>query len=261
MIDIHCHILPKVDDGAKNLEEALEMAKIAQSEGIKTIINTSHYHPEFEDYIMGDKLLDLAKEFNDELKKNSINLKVLVGNEIYYNENILKYIDKKEFKSINNSKYVLIEFSPSNFPKNLSDVIFEFKIRGYVPILAHVERYGEIQKDYSILKDAINEGALIQINSSSVLKKGSKAYEVCKYLLDRNLVQFIGSDAHDKERRKPYIKEVYEYIVKQYGEERAKVLIVDNPTKVINNDEIIFKEIKVKDSKKVGFIKRLFSRA
>lgn len=69
MIDIHCHILPEVDDGAKSLEEALEMAKIAQSEGIKTIINTSHYHPSFEDYIMGDKLLDIATDFNNELKK------------------------------------------------------------------------------------------------------------------------------------------------------------------------------------------------
>lgn len=69
MLDIHCHILPKVDDGAKSLEEALEMAEIAQAEGIKTIINTSHYHPGFEEYIMGDTLLDIATYFNNELKK------------------------------------------------------------------------------------------------------------------------------------------------------------------------------------------------
>ncbi|CEI73329.1 tyrosine-protein phosphatase [Romboutsia hominis] len=260
MIDIHCHILPGVDDGAKSLEEALEMAKIAQAEGIKTIINTSHYHPAFEDYIMGDKLLDIATSFNNELIKNNIDVNVLVGNEIYYNENILEYIDKKEFKSINNSKYVLVEFSPSNFPKNLSDVIFEFKIRGYIPILAHVERYMEIQKNYSILKDAINEGALIQINSSSVLKKGSKSFEVCKYLLDRNLVQFIASDAHDKERRKPYIKEVFTYISKYYGEDRAKTLLIENPLKIINDEDISFKEIELKNRKKVGFIKKIFNR-
>ena len=82
MIDIHCHILPGVDDGAVDLEEALEMARIAEKEGIKTIINTSHFHPEFK-YIMGDELVDIVYRFNIALKANNINLEVLLGNEIY----------------------------------------------------------------------------------------------------------------------------------------------------------------------------------
>lgn len=83
-----------------------------------------------------------------------------------------------------------------------------------------------------------------------MLKKGSKSFEVCKYLLERNLVQFIASDVHDKERRKPYIKEVFTYISKYYGEDRAKTLLIENPSKIINDEEILFEEIELKNRKK-----------
>ena len=83
MIDIHCHILPDIDDGASDLDEALEMARIAQSEGIRKIVNTSHFHPKFK-YKMGEELLDEVNRFNVALKANNIDIEVLLGNEIYY---------------------------------------------------------------------------------------------------------------------------------------------------------------------------------
>ena len=81
MIDMHCHILPGIDDGASDLEEALEMARIAESEGIKKIVNTSHFHPEFK-YTMGEELVEAINSFNVALKANKIDLEVLIGNEI-----------------------------------------------------------------------------------------------------------------------------------------------------------------------------------
>ncbi|WP_278244963.1 CpsB/CapC family capsule biosynthesis tyrosine phosphatase [[Clostridium] dakarense] len=116
MIDIHCHILPGVDDGSKDLEESLEMAKIAQSEGINKIINTSHYRPDF-DFEKGEILLEKLNNFNNFLKENNIDIEVFIGNELYYGDDLLEYIDKKEFYTLNNSRYLLIEFSPMRVPK------------------------------------------------------------------------------------------------------------------------------------------------
>src|SRR5690625_167645 len=112
MIDTHCHILP-VDDGAKDMEESIKMARVAQKDGIKKIINTTHFNPEFE-YPKGKILLDKISELNDILKKENIDIEVFPGNELYYNEALIKDIEKNniEFYTLNNSKYILLEFSP-----------------------------------------------------------------------------------------------------------------------------------------------------
>ncbi|MEF9992385.1 MAG: CpsB/CapC family capsule biosynthesis tyrosine phosphatase [Romboutsia sp.] len=263
MIDIHCHIIPGVDDGAKDLEESLEMAKIAQSEGIKTIINTSHYNMEF-DYIMGEKLLIELDKFNNILKKKKINVDVKIGNELYYSEDFLETIESKEFYTLNNSRYVLIEFSPTRFPKQLMEIVYELKIRGYIPILAHVERYREVQDDPRIIEDAVKEGALVQINASTVLGKGSKgAVRVSELLLNSNLVHFIATDAHGSNRRRPVIRKAYDYISRKYGECMADRLFVKNPECVINNEDILLEresDKKVESKIKKSFLAKLFSK-
>ncbi len=152
MIDMHCHILPGIDDGASDLEEALEMARIAESEGIKKIVNTSHFHPEFK-YTMGEELVEAINSFNVALKANKIDLEVLIGNEIYYTDEIIEELHNLNFHTLNNSKYLLIEFSPMNVPKNLADVVYEVKLKGYIPVLAHVERYNNIIENPNIIYD------------------------------------------------------------------------------------------------------------
>jgi protein-tyrosine phosphatase len=260
MIDIHCHILPSVDDGAKDIEDSLEMARIAQSEGIKTIINTSHYHPDF-DYVKGKELLERLSKYNKLLKENNIDVQVLIGNELYYSEDILEHIDKGEFYTLNNSKYILIEFPPNRFPKNLSDIIYELKIREYIPILAHVERYKEIQEDPKLIEQAIKEGACIQVNASSVIGKGpTQANKVCETLLKQNMIQFIATDAHSSSKRRPLVKEAYNHISKKYGEGKANKLFIDNPTSIINDEEIDISLEDLQDVSKRGFFAKLFKR-
>ena len=233
MIDIHCHIVPNIDDGAKSLNDALEMAKIAYDEGIRKIVNTSHYHPNFE------------------YKK---------GKELYYSEDIIEIIEQKEFYTLNNSKYLLIEFPPIRFPKNIVDIIYEIKIRGYVPILAHVERYKEVQENVNIIYDCIKEGALIQVNSSSIIgKNGKEAERVNEILLNNNMIHFIATDAHSSTRRRPIIRETYDYIVRKYGEQKAEMLFIQNPYKVIEDKEISIESPR-KYEKSKGFFKKLFKK-
>lgn len=259
MIDIHCHIVPNIDDGAKNLDDALEMAKITYSEGIRKIVNTSHYHPSFE-YKKGEELFENIKEFNNILKLNNIDIEVFIGNELYYSEDIIDIIEQKEFYTLNNSKYLLIEFPPIRFPKNLVDIIYEIKIRGYVPILAHVERYKEVQENINLIYECINEGALIQVNSSSIIgKNGKEAKKVSEVLLDNNMIHFIATDAHGSQRRRPVIKQTYDYVSNKYGSKNAEILFIENPSKVIKDEDIKIKSpIRYKKSK--GFFKNLFRK-
>lgn len=259
MIDIHCHILPGVDDGAKTLEESIEMAKIAQKEGIKTIVNTSHYNPQFE-YKKGNEILEELDRFNKILKDNNIDLNVVAGNEIYCTTDIVEIIENKEFFTLNNSRYILLEFSHTGLPKNISDIIYEIKLRGFVVVLAHIERYTEIQKNPNVIYDYINEGALIQINASSILgKNGNEAKKICDMLLENNMVHLIGTDAHSSTRRRPLFKEAYNYVAKLYGNEKADKLFNDNSKKIINDEELIIETPKLNDNK-VSFFKKIYNK-
>ena len=259
MIDIHCHILPNVDDGSESLEESIAMAKIAESEGITKIVNTSHCHFDFK-YKKGNELKLELEKFNQALKEENINIEVLLGNELYYTSDLIERFDELDFFSMNNSKYILMEFSPINFPKNIEDVIYEIKIRGYIPIIAHAERYKQVQEDVNIVLDCIKEGALIQVNASSILgKNGEKAEDTSKKLLDNNMVHFVATDAHSSNRRRPLIKDSYNYILKNYGKEVSEKLFIENPTAVIENRDInILTPTKYEEKR--SFLKRLFRK-
>lgn len=259
MIDIHCHILPNVDDGSESLEESIAMAKIAESEGITRIVNTSHCHFDFK-YKKGNELKLELEKFNQALKEENINIEVLLGNELYYTSDLIERFNELDFFSMNNSKYILMEFSPINFPKNIEDVIYEIKIRGYIPIIAHAERYKQVQEDVNIVLDCIKEGALIQVNASSILgKNGEKAEDTSKKLLDNNMVHFVATDAHSSNRRRPLIKDSYNYILKNYGKEVSEKLFIENPTAVIENRDISILN-PTKYEEKRSFLKRLFRK-
>lgn len=259
MIDIHCHILPEVDDGSKSLEESIEMARIAESEGIKTIVNTSHYHFDFK-YKKGEELKTILEEFNQKLKQENIEVEVILGNELYYTEDLIGKLENLDFYTINESNYLLIEFPPTNVPKNLTDVIYEIKLIGYTPILAHVERYPAIQENPNIIYDAIKEGALIQINASSILgKNGPDAEDTCEILLKNNMVHVVGTDAHSSTRRRPLIKEAYNHICDEYGKTLAEELFAINSGKIIEN-ETINTNTPTRYEKKKSFLARIFKR-
>ena len=259
MIDMHCHILPGIDDGASDLEEALEMARIAESEGIKKIVNTSHFHPEFK-YTMGEELVEAINSFNVALKANKIDLEVLIGNEIYYTDEIIEELHNLNFHTLNNSKYLLIEFSPMNVPKNLADVVYEVKLKWYIPVLAHVERYNNIIENPNIIYDCIKEGAIIQVNASSILgKHGKEIKKVSDILLDNNMIHIVASDAHGSERRRPQLREAYEFVKNKYSEETADNLFKNNQSLIIENKDIIIPRASMYEEKR-GLFSKLFKR-
>lgn len=258
MIDIHCHILPEVDDGSRSLNESIEMALIAREQGIKKIVNTSHYHPDFR-YKKGEELLKELKDFNNVLKENMIDIEVLIGNEIYYTKDLIKQIDELDFYTLNNSRYILIELPPTNFPSDLCNIVYELKEKNYIPVFAHVERYIEVQENPDLIYDVINAGAIIQINSHSILgKSGKELQRTCDTLINRNMVHVVGTDAHRSKRRTPIFLDAYKYVCEKYSKGIADNLFVKNNNAIINNEDLNISKPYKEEVRKKGFFKRLF---
>lgn len=260
MIDVHCHILPDVDDGSECMQESINMAMIAKEQGIDKIIATPHYHPEFK-YLKGEELNKACEEFKKQLKENNIDIDIYLGNEIYFTYDLIEKISELDFYCLNNSKYILIEFPPTNFPLNLCNIVYELKQKGFIPVLAHVERYIKIHDDPEIIYDCIKTGAIIQINSSSLIgKQGKEIQRFCNLLIGRNMVHLVATDAHGSQRRRPMMKDAYQYIEKKYSKEIADNLFINNAQCILDNKEIIIEEPFEKSMEKVSFLKRIFRR-
>ena len=256
MIDIHCHILPEV--GSRSLNESIEMAMIAKEQGITKIVNTSHYHPDFR-YKKGEELLKELEDFNNVLKENMIDIEVVIGNEIYYTKDLIKEIDELDFYTLNNSRYILIELPPTNFPKDLCNIVYELKEKNYIPVFAHVERYREVQENPELIYEVINAGAIIQVNSHSILgKSGKELQKVCNTLLNRNMVHVVGTDAHSSKRRTPIFLDAYKYVSEKYSKEMADDLFIKNNNAIINNEALNLPKPYKEEQKKKGFLKKLF---
>ena len=196
MVDIHSHVVPQVDDGSKSLQDSLDMIKNVSKNGIKTIVATTHYmNGKYE--VQRKDLEAKVHSLNQILKMNNIDIKVLLGQEIMVDINIFDLLDKGIIGSINNSRYILIEFDMNNEIANLDIIIKRFKSLGYTPIIAHPERYRYVANDIDIVKKWINSGALLQMNLGSISGiHGSSAQKTLIKLLNENLIHMWGSDLH-----------------------------------------------------------------
>jgi protein-tyrosine phosphatase len=218
MIDIHSHILPSVDDGAQNLEQAIEMAKAAVEEGITHLYATPHhrngrYENERNDIILQVYLL------NHELQQRQIPLQILPGQEIRMYKEFIEHIDQNVFIPLNHeTKYILIELPSSHIPSYAAEILFELSLRNYIPIIAHPERNSEILANPDVLYDFIVMGSLTQITASSVIGNfGKKIMNFSHDLIKANMAHFIASDAHNITSRGFHLNKAYETVQIQYG--------------------------------------------
>lgn len=196
MIDIHTHVIPYLDDGSPNLETSLEMIKHEIAIGVKEIYCTPHhiYHRYEKSVEEIKKNFQLLK---DAVEKENLPIKLYLGQEICYThrENTLEMLSKGELLTLNNTNRILLEFSFTREPEDILDIIYNFNIKGYEVIIAHVERYEWMTLDK--VKALRNEEAKIQINSNSILGlTGGKEKRFVKKLLKLDLVDYVASDTH-----------------------------------------------------------------
>ena len=141
MKDMHSHLLYGIDDGSKDISESITLLKEAEKQGITELMITPHYIEDSKYNCNNKEKIKRFNELKEEVEKEKINIKLYLGNEVLINENILKLIKNKEITTLNNSKYILIEFPLGKMLYNTKDLIYNLIVKGYVPILAHPERY------------------------------------------------------------------------------------------------------------------------
>jgi len=247
MIDIHNHILFGVDDGAKTIENSIELIKEEINKGVSHIIFTPHYKNRGVELDMKKvaQNFDCLKEI---VTNEKLDIKLYLGNEIYFGSNFYEVLEKGNFNTLAESNYILIEFSVIDTPKNISEMCYEARIKGYIPIIAHVERYSSLYDDKRLLKDILNEGALLQVNASTLVNLESKeSNKFANFLLKNELISFVASDVHDMDVRCFYLDEAYKRVKKTCSDTYVDKIFNINQQKVLSNE--YFDAPKIKSDK------------
>ena len=244
MIDFHTHILPNIDDGSKSVEETFNLIKEAEKAGFDSIISTSHYIENYYESPVEERA-EWINALSGALKKESIDVELYLGNEVYFSENIIQLLNENKIAKINNSRYMLFEFAMNVKPINVYDVIYEMIQNKITPILAHPERYRFIQQDPSLVYELIDTGVLMQANYASVIGwYGEKAEILVKKFLESNMISFLGSDVHKPNTIYLKMPEILEKLEQTIGKDKLYELTTLNPKKVLQNEVIEIPETK-----------------
>ena len=240
MIDFHNHILPNVDDGSKSLEMSLNMLGHAAEQGITDVVNTVHFqHPKVEmEDISYERIQREITNLQVELDKRNIPVRLHSGSEIFFLPNLVSLKDNK-LATFGKCSYMLVEFQVHQLPETQKQILFDLKMAGVTPIIAHPERYKPVQDDISIITDWLSAGCLIQVDAGSVLGYlGSGAQEASERIVKSGWCQILGSDAHDDQRRNFCLMETMEKVKGWIGPD-ANLMVNDNPRMVLDGTSII----------------------
>ncbi len=252
MIDIHCHILPSVDDGAGSLQDSIEMARAAADQGITAIIATPHnkngkYDTPKE--IVEEKVHLLNKELN----YLSIPITIFQGHETRIFGELLEEFQAGNLLTLNGSNYFFIEFPSQHVPRYASQMIYDLKLEGITPIIVHPERNHELIEDPDRLYKLVEKGALTQVTAASVTGHfGKKIKKFSNQLIEHNLTHFIASDAHNTTSRGFHLRGAYETVEKEFGTSH-RFMLQEN-TELLMDNKSIFPEFpeRIKTKKFLG---------
>jgi len=227
MIDIHTHLLPAIDDGSKSLEDSIALLKSCEADGITALVLTSHIAPLRGFIPSREQLLDCFKKLVQSANDAGLSIELFLGAEVDEQGQLSKVIEKGY--TINNTKYVLIDFGMRR--ADISEVVYNLKLKGYKPIIAHPERY-----EYLGFEDLVKlkkEGCIFQISALHLVKKGHKtAQKKALKLLKHDLIDVVASDMHHKGHMHT-MKNAYDFVEKKKGSAYAKKLFVENPKTII----------------------------
>lgn len=240
MIDIHCHILPEVDDGPKSWETAESMCRMAAQDGIEHMVATPHANDRYfydREYLSG-LLQNLRERIGD-----TPNLSL--GCDFHLSlENMQAALVTPEKYRIGGSRYLLVEFSNFSIPVQLDEWLGQMVELGTRPIITHPERNPILQQTGARVLQLVERGCAVQVTASALTGSwGAKAREMAHWFLKEKAVHFLATDAHDTVRRPPVLSEARKIVAKQFGEEVAEALVEGNPKAVVNDQPLAcFKE-------------------
>ena len=232
MIDIHNHLIPGIDDGSDSLELSRRLLIDAIEEGIKEICITPHFMKHGPYRVKKQELISLFEK----LKKNTsdLNIKMYLGNELYIDRQLDELLSNQEVCTLNNSRYVLIEFPFEEYRSEYDEYLYNVSLN-YQIIIAHPERYHYVKKNHDFVNRWLKEGYLLQANATSLQSKESK--KVIYDFVEKGKLSFIASDAHN-EYRPLRLADAYRTISRKFSEETASLLMDINPKRVLEDKSV-----------------------
>ena len=240
MIDFHNHVLPNIDDGSKSLEMSLRMLKHAVEQGITDVVNTVHYqHPKVEtEDISYERIKKKINNLQKELDRNHIPLKLHIGAEVFYLPN-LNDVKNDPLATFNCCNYMLIEFQVHQLPEGHKQQLFNLKMSGITPIIAHPERYKFVQNDVSVASNWLEAGCLLQVDAGSPLGYlGSASQVASERIIKNGWCHILGSDSHDDYRRNFCLAKSVD-LVKSWIGDSVYPMVFDHPKAIIEGRKII----------------------
>ncbi len=237
LVDIHCHVVPGVDDGATSLDEALSMLRIAEQDGIETIVATPHVPTTTGERIEPDALRGRVDSLNSAARERGINVKVVPGSELRLEPGLANSLHRGMALSINDGPYVLLELPlVGSWPDYVRPTIYELQLAGYSPILAHVERYASVRRNPDILRELIASGVLMQVNADSICgTSDERNLTTSGALLRSRMVHVIASDAHSTRSRAPRIRSAIDRVAETISSEYADWIASVSEAVVVGN--------------------------
>lgn len=241
-MDIHTHILPGIDDGARDMGETMDMIELAYKEGIRIIMATPHYGAWNPDYDKA-KAVAACRRVRELIKTRYSDMNIYIGNEIYYNPGIVEDLKSGKALTLGGTSYALVEFAVDESYKIISSGLRSFIMEGYRPIIAHIERYRCLQNDIDRVKELVEMGAYVQVNARSFLserfdKRAARRVAWCTELLQNDLVHFIASDCHSCGKRSPIMETAVVKLLELADRETVYRIVHTNVIKLMQNKYI-----------------------
>lgn len=239
MIDLHCHILPGIDDGPELLDESIEMCRIAVNDGISKAACTPHH-------VVGkynnnrEKIIRCVKKLQTSLNSEHIPLTLCPGCEIRLDLDLVENIKAGELLTMNDSgRYITLELPNEALPRNIEEIISSLIFAGIISVIAHPEKNHAIQNDPEIIYRLVELGALTQLTASSLTGRlGSRIEKFSVFLLEHRLVHMLVTDAHASRRRRPVLSEGLKRLKEIVGEKSAMEMVKTIPEKILNGEDI-----------------------
>lgn len=241
MIDIHTHVIPGIDDGSESMEMSLEMLAISAESGVDTLVATPHCNiPDEYDNYADDSLLARCQQLDRRREEAHIPIKLYRGMEIFATERLPELLQTHQVWTLNDTDYFLTEFSFDEDPDFCRDILRRCSRLGYRPIIAHPERYFFLQNDPELAFEFCVSGYGLQVNKGSLLGRfGPRPKRLADLLLQHGLCACVASDAHRPYERSTHMGEVKEFLEEEYGEAYMKLLLEENPARILSGRELM----------------------
>ncbi len=240
MIDLHNHLLPGIDDGAKKVEETLEFLRLARRDGVRVIVATPHMKPGVYDNRREAILQRVAMVREAARGDEAEGVELLPGAEVYFTADLAARARAGELMTVaDRGRYLLLELPYQQIPMHVDDSIFQLRLLGITPLMAHPERVAYYLDDIERVAASVRLGALTQVTACSLTGKfGDKARQFALAMLERNLIHVLATDIHDVRHRPPILSEAVRTAAAIVGEAGARRMVEDTPQAILDGKDI-----------------------